>query len=482
MMADNKKEKSKIGDELIKAYALKNAVEHGGKAVVGSVISGLFAEGLKKEEARDIALKVNLVINDINKMPLETQKQELAVVEKLISHREVRPEGELPELPNAKEGKVIVRLAPYPSGALHIGNTKTYLLNALYAEKYNGRILFMMDDTIGSEEKQIAPEAYKLIPEAFDWLGVKYEKPIMYKSDRLNIYYKYADEIIRKEKAYVCSCDAETLRKNRADGKECGHRKHSVKENLKLWQEMFDAPEGKYVLRIKTSMKAADPAFRDRVIFRISEREHPRTGKKHRVWPLLEFSWAIDDHLLGITHVIRGKELMIESEMEKYIWDIFGWKHPELIHASLVRLEGIGAKISKSKAQKEVKEGKFFGWHDPRTWSVQSLMMRGIQSKAIRDFVIGMSLTQKEVIVPIDILYEYNRKIIHDMATQAHFYESPKQKANVEILMPNASVANGSSSDIHIKKLKDGSIVHFIGFGYCRYNPKEKIKFWFAHK
>ena len=62
---------------------------------------------------------------------------------------------------------------------------------------------------------------------------------------------------------------------------------------------------------------------------------------------MLEFSWAIDDHLLEMTHIIRGKDLMIESDMEKFIWDIFGWKHPELIHSGMMRIAGI--KLSKSK-------------------------------------------------------------------------------------------------------------------------------------
>lgn len=457
--------------EKIEAYALKNAIEHDGKAISEAVISSLFHEGLKKEEVKDISAEVKKIVSEINKMGLEKQKQKFENLRKKVSEREVR-EG-LPELPNAKKGKVILRLAPFPSGALHIGNAKAYLLNALYAEKYDGKLLFVMDDTIGSKEKQIVKEAYKLIPEAFDWLKVKYEKPIIYKSDRLEIYYKYAEELIKKGKAYVCYCNAEKLRENRAKGIACEHRNSTSSETLKKWKEMFRLKEGQATLRIKTSMQHPNPAFRDRVLFRISETKHPRVGRKYKVWPMLEFSWAIDDYLLGITHIIRGKDLMIESEMEKFIWDIFGWKHSTLIHAGMIRLEGARAKISKSKAQEEVKSGKFSGWDDPRTWSIQSLMKRGIRADAIRQFVENIGLTQNDIAVPIEVLYAINRKILHDTAKIADFQQNEKGK--LEVIMPDGMIVKGNSKI----KVKKDEIVHFRKLGYCRFDGK---KFYFAHK
>ena len=168
--------------------------------------------------------------------------------------------------------------------------------------------------------------------------------------------------------------------------------------------------EGKAILRIKTSMQHKNPAFRDRVLFRISERKHPRVGDKYKVWPMLEFSWAIDDKLLGITHIIRGNELMIESEMERYIWKIFKWKEPEIIHHGLLQIEGI--KLSKSKSNQEVKSGHYRGWDDPRTWSLQSLKKRGIRPEAIRKFCLDFGLTRNDVTAPIEILYKENKKFV----------------------------------------------------------------------
>jgi glutamyl-tRNA synthetase len=466
----------------IEAYALKNAVEHEGRCQANSVLNSLFACGLKKEDIKKIMPEIQEIVKKVNAFSVEEQKKKFLELENEgeISHREVREEGELPELENAEKNQVIMRIAPYPSGPLHIGNTRQLILNDEYAKKYMGKLLFVIDDTIGSEEKQIAKEAYDLIPQGADWLDVEYERPIIYKSDRLEIYYKYAEEIIKKDKAYVCSCSQELLRENRKKGKECWCRKQKIEENLKLWKEMFFVKEGKTALRIKTSMKYPNPAFRDRVIFRICDREHARVGKKYRVWPLLDFSWAIDDKLLGMTHIIRGKELMIETDMERFIFEIFGWKEPVFIHTGLFQFEGV--KLSKSKGQKEVKEGRYIGWQDPRTWSVQSLQKRGFEPSAIRRFIISQGLTKGEVTVPIDSLYAMNRKIIKEKANWASFEKLEKKSKNaIEVLMPDAKAILGKS-DLNQKNLKDGDIVYFKGFGFCRFNFKEKIKFWFCHE
>ncbi len=408
----------------IKAYALKNALEFG-KADAGRILPKLFQHGLDKKDIRIIMPDVTKIVEEVNSLEDNKRLEELEELKGLIKEH-VEGERVLPEIANAGKGMVF-RLAPFPSGALHLGNAKTYLLNALYAEKYDAKTILFFDDTIGSEEKQIVPEAYDMIRDAFDWLEVKYAEPAYYKSDRLEIYYDFAEKLIDKDKAYVCSCPIETLRKNRERGKDCHCRSLSIDENKKLWKKMFDAKEGTFALRLKTSMQHPNPAFRDRVLFRISERNHPRVGNKYRVWPTLEMTWAIDDHLLGITHIIRGNELMIESEMEKYIWDIFGWKHPELIHVGLIKIEGMGAKISKSKAQKEVKSGKFSGWDDPRTWSIQSLKRRGIQKDAIRKFVEEIGLNKQDIVVPIDALYSINRKIIDAEANRYSFVKDAKE-------------------------------------------------------
>ncbi|MBM3232153.1 glutamate--tRNA ligase [Candidatus Pacearchaeota archaeon] len=410
----------------ILAYALSNALEHG-KADAGRVLTKLFQHGLDRKEIPLVMKVITKTVDEVNSMNVKEREELFSKMNDVVKKHDKTEDYELPELPPSPIGnKVVLRLAPFPSGAMHLGNTKTYMLNALYAEKYKGDLLFVMDDTIGSVEKPIVKEAYDLIPDAFKWLGVNYKK-IYYKSDRLEIYYEYAEKLIEMNKAYVCYCKTDELRQNRAEGKECSCRQYPIGIQKARWKEMFlsRVKEGEASLRLKTDMQHPNPAFRDRVLFRIADRPHVRVGTKYRVWPTLEMCWAIDDHLLGITHIIRGNELMIESDMEKYIWDLFKWKHPVLIHVGVIRLEGVGAKISKSKAAKEVRSGEFSGWDDPRTWSVQSIARRGIRPEAIREFVKRIGLNKQDIVVPIEVLYAINRQIIDAETLRYSFVENP---------------------------------------------------------
>ena len=410
----------------ILAYALQNAIEHD-KADASRVLTKLFQHDLDRKEIPIVMKEINKIVEEVNSIKEKDRLKLFEKVKDIVIKHDRTETYDLDELPVSEiAGKMILRLAPFPSGAMHIGNTKTYLLNALYAEKYNADLLLVMDDTIGSVEKPIVKEAYDLISEAFKWLGVKYKKTY-YKSDRLEIYYEYADKLIEMNKAYVCYCKTEELRKNRADGKECSCRQFPMGIQKSKWKHMFkpEVSEGEAALRIKTDMQHPNPAFRDRVLFRIAEREHPRVGKKYKVWPTLEMCWAVDDHLLGVTHVIRGNDLVIESDMEKYIWDLFKWKHPILVHTGLVNLEGVGAKLSKSKSGKEVKSGEFSGWDDPRTWSVQSLARRGIKPEAIREFVKRIGLNKQDITIPIESLYAINRQLIDAETLRYSFVENP---------------------------------------------------------
>jgi len=401
---------AKIEKGVIKAHALVNAVKYNGRANQGAVLAGLFAEGLEKGEIKDHLPDIKEVLAEVNEMSLEAQQEALKKAKHMASKREIR-EG-LPILENAHKGHVVLRFAPFPSGPLHIGNARQLILNSEYAKMYDGKIILVMDDTIGSEAKPIEPKAYDLIEEGIKWLGVKHSKKIVYKSDRLDVYYSYAEEMIKKGYMYVCDCETEKMRENKAAGIDCSCRHLSEEENFARWKKMFRAKEGSSCVRLKTSMADPDPAFRDRVMFRISERKHPRTHHKYRVYPLLDFSWAIDDHLLGVTHIIRGKDLMMETRVEKFIWDIFGWKYPEIKHTGFLAVEGI--KLSKSKGAKEVKSGEFIGWNDPRTWSLQSLRDRGISPKAIEEFIVGQGVRKSDSTVPVDVLYTINKRIIED--------------------------------------------------------------------
>ncbi len=413
-----------VEKEVIKSYALKNAVEHGGKAVQGSVLSSLFVEGLEKDRVKETMPLIQEILTEVNTLSIEEQKKQYEAIKDSLKKRDVRAEGELPELPNTENKKVVMRFAPFPSGPLHIGNTRQLILNDEYCKKYNGKLIFVMDDTIGSDNKPLINEAYDLIKNGVDWLNVKYDSKIIYKSDRIETYYDYAAELIRKGYMYVCSCPQEKFQKLKKERKECPCRNIDPEMQIVKWKKMFskETKPGALVVRLKTSMQDPNPAFRDRVMFKISDKKHVKTKNKYRVYPSMEFSWAIDDHLLGMTHIIRGVELEMETKTEKFIWDIFRWPHPEVIHTGHLILEGV--KISKSKGAEEVKSGKYNGWDDPRLWSLQSLRERGIQPEAIREFIKNMGITKSNSTVPVDVLYKINKKYLKK-AQHFFFVENP---------------------------------------------------------
>ncbi|MBI2670839.1 glutamate--tRNA ligase [Candidatus Woesearchaeota archaeon] len=413
-----------MNKDLIYALALENAIKFNGRASQSSVTGILISISPSiKSNIKEASKLIAKIIEEVNSMSLQEQKEKYEKLKHLIHHEEKQLRIGLPELKNAEN--LTVRFAPFPSGPLHIGNAKQLVLNDEYSKTYNGKFLLVFDDTIGSEEKTISKEAYSLILDGVKWLDVKIDSTY-YKSDRLEIYYKYALELVKENKAYVCFCRPEELRKNREKGLECSHRNYSIKENLEFWNQLLKKKfkPSQATLRIKTSMQHKNPAFRDRVLFRISKRSHPRTKNKYTIWPLLEFSWAIDDHLLGVSHIIRGKDLMMESEMEQFIWNIFNWANPEIIHTGLVNIKGI--KLSKSKSKEEVQSGFYKGWDDPRTWSLQSLRKRGIKPKAIRNFLLKSGLSKNDVTVPIEDLYAENRALIEKESNRYFFVQDPK--------------------------------------------------------
>lgn len=411
-----------IKTETIKAYALENAIKHNGKAAQGAVLAGLFAEGLEKSEIKNIIPRIKEIIEKTNSLTLNQQQKELDKLGLKTSKRKIR-EG-LKELSNAEQGKVMMRMAPFPSGPLHIGNARTAILNDEYIKTYKGKLFLVFDDTIGSAKKRIEPEAYRLIKEGLDWLGINYDKKIIYKSDRTEKYYEYAEELLKKGYLYVCHCSQEKMQELKSKKIACECREIPPEEQLKRWKEMFNAKMGSMTVRLKTSMQDPDPAFRDRVMFKISDTPHPRTKNKYRVYPSMDFTWGIDDHILGLTHILRGIDHQLSTRVQNFIRDIFKWENPEAIYNGHLAIEGI--KISKSEGTKKILSGEYIGWNDPRTWSLQSLRDRGIKPEAVRQFILNLGIKKTSITTPIETLYTINKKLLEN-SPRYFFVENPQK-------------------------------------------------------
>jgi glutamyl-tRNA synthetase len=415
----------------IRKAVLDNAVKYDGKPNVKSVMGFLLGSRADlRARASEIKSITERVVADVEKMSVKDQISELKkIAPELLATRDVKDaeeNKELPELPNLdKWSKVIMRLAPFPSGPLHIGNARMVVLNDYYVKRYNGELILVFDDTIGSTEKIVEQDAYDLIPEGLNYLEVDYHRTV-YKSDRVTLFYKYAVDLIKRGEAYVCDCYADVWRnEHKVKGIPCACRGLGSQENLARWEKMLDGTyaEKEAAVRLKTGMTDPDPAMRDHVILRISESEHPRVGTKYRVWPLLEYSWGIDDHELGISHIIRGKDLVKEGKIEQHIWNIYNWPHPELMYYGRLKFED--ATLSKSKSRREVQDGTFTGWDDPRTWSLQSLERRGISADAVRKAMLDLGLSMVDISISMKSVYSENRKLRDAEAPRAFFVQDP---------------------------------------------------------
>ena len=181
--------------------------------------------------------------------------------------------------------------------------------------------------------------------------------------------------------------------------------------------------ETEAVVRLKTGMDHKDPALRDQIIMRISEASHPRVGEKYHVWPMLEFSWAIDDHLIGVTHILRGTDLIKEDYIEDFIWDHFDWKKAQFLHYGRINFPGM--KLSKTYARNQIMKGKYDGWEDPRTWSLQSLRKRGIRPKAVREALLDLGMSKSGITFSVNWLYSKNQDIIDNISNRYFFVEDP---------------------------------------------------------
>ena len=427
--------------KLIFKLTLNNAVKFGGtpnrKAIMGKIMR---ERKDLRSQASIIAPLLEEVIETVKQLNFDEQREKLLELDPdaLKKKESTRDKKILPELPNIeKYEKIVMRLAPYPSGALHIGNARMVILNDEYVKRYKGELILFFDDTIGSSKSQrssprakyVLPESYDLIEEGLKWLGVNYSK-IYYKSERLEIFYEYCKKLIEDGVAYVCFCEAKEFKDNyKLTQKDCPHRNNNIETNLIEWNNMLQEKysETTAVVRLKTGMDQKDPALRDQIIMRISEAEHPKVGTKFIVWPMLEFSWAIDDHLIGVTHILRGADLVKEDFIETFIWEHFNWPKAEFLHYGILKFSDM--KLSKTEARNKIKDGNFQGWDDPRTWSLQSLKKRGIKPEALRISLLDLGMSLTGISFSVNWLYANNKNIIDDLSDRYFYVEDPIQVA-----------------------------------------------------
>ena len=409
-------------EDTIRKFALQNAVFFKGtanpKAVVGKILGGCPE---LRSKAAEITPLINQIVEEVNAMGLEAQTKALAEVDSTMLVKEKKERKyELPELENV-DGKVVMRIAPGPSGPLHLGHTRVSILNDEYVKRYGGDLVLRFEDT---NPEKIDPDAYDMIPEDLEWLGVKCNRKYI-QSDRFEMYYDYTRKLLEAGHAYVCTCDAEHWRQLKEQKQACPCHDLPVETQLERYDKFLagEYKEGEAVVVVKTDIAHPNPAVRDFVALRLVDHPHPLTGDKYVAYPMMNLSVAIDDHEMGMTHVIRGKDHLNNTFRQEYIFDYFGWKKPVYYHYGLVNIPDTVLKTSLIK--QSIAQGEYSGWDDVRTGTVRAMARRGIRPEAIRRYWVESGIKSVDIQFSWDNLYGMNRDVIDTDSNRYFFVKDP---------------------------------------------------------
>jgi len=422
-------------DDLIKKYTLINALEHDGVAQAKSVLGKLLSEFPDmRSRVQQLSGDIARAVEEINRLSVAQQRSELDKMGGYTPIKRMERKG-LPDLDLGRD-KFVVRFAPNPDGAIHVGNSRPALLCDEYAKKYGGKFILRFDDT---DPKIKIPEKrfYKWIRDDLKWLKIKVHQEIV-ASRRLSIYYKMAEKLIQINAAYVCNCGPEWKKLKNAS-RACPCRRNDSKTNMRKWKKILSHSykEGQAVLRIKTDLEAKNPAVREWPAFRIVDKPKHPLVKRH-VWPLYNFASAIDDHLLNVTHIFRGQEHSTNEVKQRYLYQHLGWNYPVVV--TLGRLSMNDMVLSKSQIREGIARKKFSGWDDPKLGTLQSLRRRGFQPEALRQIIIDIGPKPSDITISFENLSAYNRKIIDRTSDRYFFIPNPKRITVKGMKLKKASV------------------------------------------
>ena len=284
--------------------------------------------------------------------------------------------------------KVRVRFAPSPTGALHIGGVRTALYNYLFARQHGGEFIFRIEDT---DSNRFVPGAEEYIIESFKWLGIPFDEGVSFggnhgpyrQSERRDIYKKYVKVLLDADKAYIAFDTPEELDAKRneiANFQYDASTRMQMRNSLTLSKEEVDAliAEGKqYVVRFKIEPNEdvhVNDLIRGDVVINSSILDDKVLYKSADELPTYHLANIVDDHLMEVSHVIRGEEWLPSAPLHVLLYRAFGWADtmPQFAHLPLLlKPEGNG-KLSKRDGDRLGFPVFPLEWHDPKTGDVSS--------------------------------------------------------------------------------------------------------------
>ena len=321
------------------------------------------------------------------------------------------------------ERKVRVRFAPSPTGALHIGGVRTALYNYLFAKQHGGELVFRIEDT---DSHRFVPGAEEYILESFRWLGIQFDEGVSFggnygpyrQSERRNIYKKYVQQLLDNDKAYIAFDTPEELEAKRAeipnfqyDASTRMQMRNSLTMNAEEVERRIAAGE-QYVVRFKIEPGEAitvHDLIRGDVHVNSSILDDKVLYKSADCLPTYHLANIVDDHLMEISHVIRGEEWLPSAPLHVLLYRAFGWEEsmPQFAHLSLLLKPDGNGKLSKRDGDRLGFPVFPLKWHDPKTGEVSSgYRESGYLPEAVINFLalLGWNPGNDEEVMSMDDL------------------------------------------------------------------------------
>ena len=319
--------------------------------------------------------------------------------------------------------KVRVRFAPSPTGALHIGGVRTCLYNYLFAKQHGGELIFRIEDT---DSQRFVPGAEEYIIEALTWLGIKFDEGVSFggnygpyrQSERKDIYKKYVQQLLDADKAYIAFDTPEQLETKR---KEVANFQYDASTRLQMTNSLTLSNEEverriangeQYVVRFKIEQGedvVVNDLIRGEVHINSSILDDKVLYKSADNLPTYHLANIVDDHLMEVSHVIRGEEWLPSAPLHVLLYRAFGWEStmPQFAHLSLLLKPDGNGKLSKRDGDRLGFPVFPLEWHDPKTGEVSSgYRESGYLPEAVINFLalLGWNPGNDQEIMSIDEL------------------------------------------------------------------------------
>ena len=319
------------------------------------------------------------------------------------------------------ERKVRVRFAPSPTGALHIGGVRTALYNYLFARQHGGEFIFRIEDT---DSNRFVPGAEEYIIESFKWLGIHFDEGVSFggehgpyrQSERRDIYKKYVQQLLDAGKAYIAFDTPEELDAKRAEIQNFQYDASTrlmMRNSLSLSQEevksLIDSGH-QYVVRFKIEPGedvCVHDMIRGDVVINSSILDDKVLYKSADELPTYHLANIVDDHLMEVTHVIRGEEWLPSAPLHVLLYRAFGWEEtmPSFAHLPLLLKPDGKGKLSKRDGDRLGFPVFPLEWHDPKSGEVSSgYRESGYLPEAVLNFLalLGWNPGTEQEIMSLD--------------------------------------------------------------------------------